>query len=469
MERVIDLSKDMDSLDAVPAEVLAKVTAGTLVVPPGEGGEEYGHLCHFEKIGDKLPNLASLYIEGPKTKEEVKLSLSALARVLSKCRDTVEEIYSENITWNLPEASDEVNGCGNMLINAKSLRSIQFSGKDIPSVLKSQMVPLMLKVFNGNETLQDASIVSHRRWRSHCMFRRLFVKRQVPGVKVDLLRVPFKKNLAQELFARTANLKNLQICFGDGVTISDEAALLEGINDANKLTKLSLCGSIHASYGIRVFQHVFLNPGMPATLRSFELTAFVYSQSDIEQFIEALRNTTSPIKNLDLRMDFSGGISPIEMLEPIGKNGTLERVCLTASFLHSGRFGADQNSICERVKVFPTRKSAIEQVKEFEGMLEQSNTSLREIKLHQVRKSNPIPIFSKEAEFWLKCNAAGRRELLRSPENTRLWVNTLIKQRSDHRIVFYLLSLKPSLLVPSHWRPCAGSQTKRAKKRKRSS
>jgi len=57
-----------------------------------------------------------------------------------------------------------------------------------------------------------------------------------------------------------------------------------------------------------------------------------------------------------------------------------------------------------------------------------------------------------EIDFYLRLNRAGRGDLLTEHSSRSQWVDTLISQRDDLSIVFSLLSMNPSLLLPDEFK-----------------
>jgi len=147
------------------------------------------------------------------------------------------------------------------------------------------------------------------------------------------------------------------------------------------------------------------------------------------------------------------------VLGPIAENKILEKVCLTSHFLSSRvlrriRGGEDQAELLWHLALggyagndLPVLAHWKQQTPHWAAWQCANGWPLVSLWpiAGQLREaiSNPIDILSGTAKFWLKLNARGRKGLLSSPGNSSNWINTIIGQKSDHRVTFCLMRLNP--------------------------
>ena len=86
----------------------------------------------------------------------------------------------------------------------------------------------------------------------------------------------------------------------------------------------------------------------------------------------------------------------------------------------------------------------------FESSLEKGeNTTLTATCFSITGNSNEddLPLLSDKAEFYLKLNSIGRKKLLGSLGDPKLWLDTIIEHKDDQKVTFALLSMNPSLFI----------------------
>ena len=133
-------------------------------------------------------------------------------------------------------------------------------------------------------------------------------------------------------------------------------------------------------------------------------------------FADAVKVNKS-LKSLNLcRTRVISDKAPIALFKALEENTTLESVNLMNTFMFSPPF-------CRAVEDMVSK-----------------NTSL--IHLWLPTTQYPIPAVA----FYMKLNRAGRRQLMKEQENTKLWSKAMYELKADIHTLYYLLQLNPNIL-----------------------
>jgi len=460
------LEKDLERY----TQVVIKVPAG-LIVEIETKKKRIETAC---KILPKMLNLRSLHVVGEN--EEGSLNLLDLARLVDSGSGKLEEIHTNSIVWTAPPTSN-TDHCITTIIQASRLKKIHFDMNDcIFKDVPSSMVCFLIKLINNKKSLIEASAAS---FLCHFKLQRL-EGNQGDSIEIDMASIVLSDFLVSEinntcLLAPT----KLKIYFGNCMKDFQNRTYFP-----NKLSNLNLVELVIKEDNLSVRRsakliNLFVTKIEP-TLVSLSLCMRVQNREEFVKLGKILINSTGSLKNLDLEIigynNTGSRFSPISLLGPIAENKTLETFCLTSQFLSERdlsriRGGENQAELCSKMQEQLALRGCTENdtvlsvVKNFEEALESKNASLCSMTVCQrfstrlllapirVQRRAAIPktinILSDKGKFWLKINACGRKKLLSSPENTSMWINTIIGQKSDLSVTFFLMRLNPSLLNPS--------------------
>jgi hypothetical protein len=111
-----------------------------------------------------------------------------------------------------------------------------------------------------------------------------------------------------------------------------------------------------------------------------------------------------------------GDKAPIALFKALEENTTLESI-----------------NLMNTVMFTPLSCRAVEE-------MVSKNTSL--IHLWLPTTEHPIPAVA----FYMKLNRAGRRQLMKEQENTKLWSKAMYELQDDIQALYYLLHLNPNIL-----------------------
>ena len=463
----------LDDHDDLLEEDLDKYTKVVIKVPSGllvEFETKKQRIDTACKILPKIQHLRSLHVVGEN--EEGSLNLMDLARLVDSCRGKLEEINTNSIAWKLPPTRN-TDQCSTTFIQASSLKKIHFDLKEcIYNTINSSMACFLIKLIKNKKTSMEASAVSSQ---CYCKFQRLLGDLS-HAIEIDMDSIELSDFLVLELkcLCVLAPTK-LKIFFGTHLKHENGTYFPNKLSNLN-LVELDIEDTLSVRRSAKLI-NCFVDKIEP-TLVSLSLCMRVQNREEFVKLGEILRNSTGSLKQLCLTIkENPSRFSPISLLQPVAENKTLEIFCLSSYFLHSRDLsriqgGENQAEICSKIQEYLAVRRYTENdpvtsvLKNFEEALESTNTSLRSVTVCQPyhpprvllaptrvqRRAvipKPINVLSDKGKFWLKMNACGRKKLLSSPENTSMWINTIIGQKSDLSVTFVLMRLNPSLLNPS--------------------